>query len=137
MSFSISTMGKHDYARLPSKNDDEEKNEYAHPTHIPRSNSRFSRSPLFYLLDLGLVVALAFLFIRRNHDVKLEHLDLQDDITGYAPKIGHQLVTFKEAKHFISNHTSLASLAEAREYWKTLVPRKPAPTAIRSIPFEH
>lgn len=123
-------MEKAQYARLSSSSTDDEEKSIKYdspaeiPTQTPLSHVRFSRSPFFYLLDLGLILAFTFFLIRRNAESKVARLDLQDDITGYAPKFGHQLVTFKTAPQFISNHTSLASLAEAREYWKTLVPRK-------------
>lgn len=118
-------MGKAEYARIPSSTDDEEKSlGYTTQTSPAHFYVRFSRSPFLYLLDFALALVVIFLLIWRNVDAKVQRLELQDDITGYAPKFSHRLVTFKSEPQFISNHSSLESLAEAREYWKTLVPRK-------------
>jgi hypothetical protein len=84
-------------------------------------NRGWLRSPLFFLLDVLLVLAL-FYFAFQYHG-QLHCLDCQGDTTGYAPAFSSQIIIFRKHPEFISNHTSLASLREAREHWKTLVPR--------------
>jgi hypothetical protein len=85
-------------------------------------NKGWSRSPLFFLLDISLVSALFYFAFKYRW--QLHHLDCQGDTTGYAPAFFQQVLIFRKHPEFISNHTSLESLREAREHWKTLVPRQ-------------
>lgn len=117
-------MGQPEYSAL--NEDEEQSTQYGHPLHRPSSRSRFSRSPCFYVLDIILVFVVGFLIFRRHTYEKVQQFDLNSDITGYAPQIDHRLVTFTKQPYFISNHSSLESLREAREHWKTLVPRESA-----------
>lgn len=118
-------MGKPAYSRLEEE-EEVQSAQYGRLDSLRKWSfrSRFSRSPFFYLLDVILALAVGFLIFRRHNHEKLELLDLNSDITGYVPQIDHRLVTFTKQPYFISNHTSLESLREAREHWKTLVPRK-------------
>ena len=85
------------------------------------SNRRpWSHSPLIFLFDALLVLACTFLVL---HQRTLLHLDWQGDLTNFVPRFSQQIVTFQQHPEFISNHSSEASLAEAREFWKTIVPR--------------
>jgi hypothetical protein len=118
-------MGQPEYSRLGG--DEEQSKQYDHhegPLGRSSYRSRLSRSPFLYILDLILALAIAFLLLRRHADEKIQQFDLGSDITGYVPQIDHQLVTFTKEPQFISNHTSLESLRQAREHWKTLVPRE-------------
>lgn len=115
-------MGQPEYS--PLNEDEEQSEQYEHPLRRPSLRSRLSRSPLFYILDAALVLAIGFLFFRQQTYETVQQFDLNSDITGYAPQIDHRLVTFTKQPHFISNHSSLESLREAREHWKTLVPRE-------------
>jgi len=125
--YCISTMGKKEQAQYSHLNEDEEQStQYEHDLLLHRElrRRRFSRSPFFYILDTILALAVIFLLFRRDWYEKVQRFDLGSDITGYAPQIDHSLVTFTKQPYFISNHTSLESLREAREHWKTLVPRE-------------
>lgn len=116
-------MGQPGYSRLDS--DEELSKQYEHDG-LRKSSYRLglSPSPFLYILDFTLALAIAFLLFRRHAHEKVQQFDLGSDITGYVPQIDHRLVTFTKEPQFISNHTSLESLREAREHWKTLVPRK-------------
>ncbi|KAH7139073.1 hypothetical protein B0J11DRAFT_516014 [Dendryphion nanum] len=106
----------------PLNEDEEQSEQYGHSLRKPTARSRFARSPIFYVVDVILVLAVGFLLFRRHSHEKIQQFDLNSDITGYAPQIDHRLVTFTKQPYFISNHSSLESLREAREHWKTLVP---------------
>ena len=115
-------MGQPEYS--PLIEDEEQSAQFGYSLHGPSSRSRFSRSPFFYILDVILALAVGLLLYRRHTYEKLQQFDLNSDITGYAPQIDHRLVTFTKQPYFISNHSSLESLREAREHWKTIVPRE-------------
>lgn len=84
------------------------------------SRSRWTRSPWMYLLDL---FAIALIIIFWTRKPTSSHLDWQGDITGFVPSFSQQVVVFRSYPKFISNHTSLESLQEAREHWMNLLPR--------------
>jgi len=89
-----------------------------------RSSSRrirWTRSPWMYLVD---IFAIALIVIFWSRQPTSTHLDWQGDITGYVPSFSQQVVVFRSYPEFISNHTSLASLEEAREQWMKLLPRE-------------
>ena len=115
-------MGQPEYS--PLNEDEEQSVQYGLSLGGPSSRSRFSRSPCFYVLDIILALAVGILLYRRHEHEKVQQFDLNSDITGYAPQIDHRLVTFTKQPYFISNHSSIESLREAREHWKTLVPRE-------------
>lgn len=115
-------MGWSEYSPL---SDEEQSGQHGHPLQVPSSRTRFSRSPCLYILDIILAVTVGFLLYRRYSHDKMQQFDLNSDITGYAPQIDHRLVTFTTQPSFISNHSSIESLRDAREHWKTLVPREP------------
>lgn len=123
-------MGQPEYSRLTE--DEEQSAQYGSSLHRP-SRSRCSRSPLLYVIDLILALAVAFLLFRRHTYERAQQFDLNSDITGYAPQIDHRLVTFTKQPYFISNHSSLESLREAREHWKTLVPRECVSAALLRV----
>jgi hypothetical protein len=87
----------------------------------PAGKINWLRSPWFYLLDL-LMIALIMIFFARKPTTY--HLQWQGDITGFVPTFSQQVVTFRSYPEFVSNHTSLDSLAEARSAWVKLLPRK-------------
>ena len=115
-------MGQPEYS--PLSGDEEQSMKYESAHRRPSSRSRLSRSPYFYVLDIILALAIGVVLYRRHTYEKVQQFDLNSDITGYAPQIDHRLVTFISQPYFISNHSSLESLREAREHCKTLVPRK-------------
>lgn len=79
----------------------------------------WARSAYFYILDVFLIAIAILAFFSRPR-----HHQQQGDATGYVPAFGSHLVVFENHPEFMSNHSSEASLIEARESWKTLVPRK-------------
>ena len=115
-------MGQPEYS--PLNEDEEQPMQYDHAVRRPSFPSRLSRSRWFYVLDITLALIIGLLLYRRESYEKVQSFDLNSDITGYAPQVDHRLVTFVSEPHFISNHSSLESLRQAREHWKTLVPRK-------------
>ena len=115
-------MGQPKYS--PLSEDEEQPMQYEDALKRPSFRSRLSRSRWFYVLDITLALTIGLLLYRRDAYERVKSFDLNSDITGYAPQIDHRLVTFASEPHFISNHSSLESLRQAREHWKTLVPRK-------------
>ncbi|KAH8703042.1 hypothetical protein BGW36DRAFT_422623 [Talaromyces proteolyticus] len=115
-------MGQAGYSQLSQ--DEEKSVQNGHENLFDRSSyrSKLSRSPFFYVVDIILALAVAFLLFRQRSFEKVQQFDLSSDITGYVPQIDHRLVTFTKQPYFISNHSSLESLRQAREHWKTLVP---------------
>lgn len=87
-----------------------------------KRNLKITRSPYLFILDAFLIIILTCLlvFLHKTH---ITLLGSQGDITGYVPSFRRQLVVFEQHPEFISNHTSEASLVEAQQHWKTLVPR--------------
>jgi hypothetical protein len=80
----------------------------------------FIRSPWLFMLDALLLVMVMVIYA--SNPVSL-HLSFLGDITGYVPNFSQQIVVFGSHPEFISNHTSLESLKEAREHWIKLLPR--------------
>jgi hypothetical protein len=87
----------------------------------PEHPIKWIRSPWMFLIDL-ILVALAMIFWSREPTTS--HLDFQGDISGFVPRFSQQVVTFKAYPEFVSNHSSEASLKEAREHWMKLLPRE-------------
>jgi hypothetical protein len=85
----------------------------------PRNH--FIRSPWLFLLDVLLLVMVMVYYAATPISL---HLSFLGDVTGYVPNFSQQIVVFGSHPEFISNHTSLASLQEAREHWIKLLPRK-------------
>jgi hypothetical protein len=86
----------------------------------PAKRIRWIRSPWMFFLDLCLI-ALVVIFAGRKPCV--EPVQLQGDVTGFVPHFDQQITTFRSHPEFISNHTSLDSLKEAREAWVNFLPR--------------
>jgi hypothetical protein len=87
----------------------------------PEHPVRWIRSPWMFLLDLVLV-ALATIFYSRKPTTS--HLDWTGDVTGFVPEFSQSIVTFQAYPEFVSNHSSIESLAEAREHWMNFLPRE-------------
>jgi hypothetical protein len=90
----------------------------------PRHPIRWVRSPFMFLLDLVLVMLVVIFSTRKPAILESTNAELQGDIHGLVPNFEPQLVVFKAYPEFVSNHTSEASLREAREYWMKLLPRE-------------
>jgi len=97
-----------------------EKEAASGPRHKSRGMS-WLRSPWFFLVDIVLVAMVMMLFATTPVN---QHLDFLGDITGYVPSFSKQVVVFRSHPEFISNHTSLESLKNARQHWMDLLPRK-------------
>lgn len=89
--------------------------------HRQTKKRQCSRSTYFWILDVFLGLTCTYLLILMRSRT---NLGLQGDLTGYVPRFSNEIKTFASGPNFISNHTSEASLADAREHWKTLVPRE-------------
>jgi hypothetical protein len=122
-------MGQPEYSALHQ--DEEQAAQYGPPIRGVSTRSRIARSPIFYILDIALAIAVGVLIFRQKSYERVQKFDLNGDITGYAPSIDYRLVTFIPEPQFYSNHTSLESLREAREHWKTIVPRESGPDGPR------
>jgi hypothetical protein len=94
---------------------------------VPKEKSyddySFSRSPLFFIIDLFLIVAVFVLVQRSPTSEAPIDVQLGGDIAGYVPRFSQKIVRFKSYPEFVSNHSSEASLEEARKHWMQLLPR--------------
>ena len=119
------SMDEEKFLSSPSSSDDSnaEERTLLGKTESQSSTSRdprWVRSPWFFLMDCFLIALVAISYSYAPKDL---HLSLLGDVTGFVPKFTTQIVTFKSHPEFISNHTSLESLREAREHWISLLPR--------------
>jgi hypothetical protein len=87
----------------------------------PEHPIKWIRSPWMFFIDL-ILVALVTIFYSR--EPKTFHLDFSGDVTGFVPRFSQQVVTFQAYPEFVSNHSSVGSLKEAREHWMKLLPRE-------------
>ncbi|QDS70405.1 hypothetical protein FKW77_009396 [Venturia effusa] len=85
----------------------------------PESRIQWIRSLWMFLFDL-LLITLVMIFAFR--EPKSAHLVFAGDISGFVPGFSQQVVTFRAYPEFISNHSSEASLKEARAHWIKLLP---------------
>jgi hypothetical protein len=90
----------------------------------PRHPIKWIRSPFMFFLDLVLVMLVVIFSTRKPAVSESTTAGLLGDIHGLVPNFEPQLVTFRAYPEFISNHTSEASLREAREHWINLLPRE-------------
>lgn len=79
------------------------------------------RSPWLFLIDVFLLVMVMAYYAITPINL---HLPFLGDVTGYVPNFAQQIVVFGSHPEFISNHTSVESLKEAREHWIKLLPRE-------------
>jgi hypothetical protein len=81
-----------------------------------------SRSPLLYIIDLFLIAVIVIFATRKPiADIPVD-VQLGGDVAGYVPRFSEEVVRFRSYPEFISNHSSEASLSEAREHWTRLLP---------------
>jgi hypothetical protein len=90
----------------------------------PKHPIKWIRSPFMFFLDLILVMLVVIFSTRKPAIYESSTAGLQGDIHGLVPNFDQQLVTFRAYPEFVSNHTSEASLKEAREHWMKLLPRQ-------------
>jgi len=98
-----------------------EKNKKKKARPWPEHSIMWIRSPWMFLIDLVLVTLVVIFW---STSPTSPHLDLQGDIKGFVPSFSQQVVSFHAYPEFVSNHSSEASLKEAREHWMKLLPRK-------------
>lgn len=87
----------------------------------PTKSIKWIRSPWMFILDFGIVALVTYLLGRKSFTT---HMDLLGDVTGFVPHFSQQITTFRAHPEFVSNHTSLESLQEAREAWMNFLPRE-------------
>ncbi|KAF2404538.1 hypothetical protein EJ06DRAFT_526620 [Trichodelitschia bisporula] len=96
------------------------------PTHNEKRTRRRrcsrTRSPWLFLLDAALLAVLVLVVIRQQRPTLHEAPGLMDDVTGFVPNFSTETVVFSSHPQFVSNHTSEASLREARDAWMGLLP---------------
>jgi hypothetical protein len=90
----------------------------------PRHPIKWVRSPFMFFLDLILVMLVVIFSTRKPAVFESSPAGLLGDIHGLVPSFEPKLVTFRAYPEFVSNHTSEASLREAREHWMNLLPRE-------------
>jgi len=87
----------------------------------PAKPIRWIRSPWMFLLDFFMIALVTIFYGQKPFTT---HMDFLGDVTGFIPRFSQQITTFRAHPEFVSNHTSLESLQEAREAWMEFLPRE-------------
>ncbi|KXS99481.1 hypothetical protein AC578_3779 [Pseudocercospora eumusae] len=91
-----------------------------HEARPAQKKRRLLRSPFFFIVDFAVLALAVYALTSRRRSS--HHLPWQGDITGYTPVFDSEIVIFEPHPEFISNHTSLESLIEARKFWEQSIP---------------
>jgi hypothetical protein len=87
--------------------------------------------PWKWVLDTGLLLVIVGLLLDRRRSTS-HAFELSGDISGFAPKFGQQIVTFKPEPVFAPENASEFWSKETQHAWLDIVPGKPPPSLYHS-----